>query len=60
MHLQEFPPEILVTILSHLPLYNLLTLSQVSKYFYNLVNTELQAGKIPIELELFQDSIKVM
>ena len=52
MHLQDFPPEILVTIMYHMSLSDLLTLSQVSKYFHTLVNTELSAGKIPICLEL--------
>ena len=56
MHLQDFPPEILVTIMYHMSLSDLLTFSQVSKYFHILVNTELSAGKIPICLQLIKDN----
>ena len=52
MHLEDLPTEILVNIISLLPLDSLLTLSEVSKYFYTLVNSELQSGKIPIDLEI--------
>ena len=55
MHLEDLPTEILVNIISLLPLDSLLTLSEVSKYFYTLVNSELQSGKIPIDLEINED-----
>ena len=55
MHLEDLPTEILVDIITLLPLDSLLTLSEVSKYFYTLVNSELQSGKIPIDLEINED-----
>ena len=55
MHLEDLPIEILVKVISLLPLDSLLTLSEVSKYFYDLVNSELQSGKIPIDLEINED-----
>lgn len=54
MHFEDFPPEILVYILSYLPTHSLLNLSETSKYFNEIINSEIHAGKFPVSLKLDQ------
>ena len=54
MHFEDLPPEILVYILSYLPTHSLLNLSETSKYFNEIINAEIHAGKFPVSLKLDQ------
>jgi hypothetical protein len=59
MQFEDLPPEILVKILSYLPLNTLLNgLSLTSWTFYDFVHQEIEGGKLKIDLCLDQNVIQ--
>ena len=58
MHFEDFPPEILVYILSYLPTSTLLNFSETSKYFNAIISSEIHAGKVPVSLKLDQNYLQ--